>query len=77
MTALKKSTVLPYKLKNFRVGNYLFYIGLRTPDSGTLLFKVTKKQVFDELKNIDPALYEVNNLQRYVMINFLTKTYPK
>jgi hypothetical protein len=78
MTALKRSTgILPEKLKHYRTGNYLFYIGLRTPDWDTILFKVTKKQVFDELKNIDSALYEVNNLQRHIIINFLTKQYPK
>jgi hypothetical protein len=74
---MKTKSIIPDKLKNYRIGNYLFYIGLRTPDSGTPLFKVTKKQIFDELKHIDPNLYEVNNLQRHVMINFLTKVYPK
>jgi hypothetical protein len=71
--ALKRQTgVIPDKLKQFRSGNYKYYIVINCHDKSSL-FKVTKSEVFKELKLLPNESYQVSNLQRYVMINFFVK----
>lgn len=70
MTALKRGTVLPEKLKKFRNGKYKFEILIHIAGD-VILFPVSKRDVYNELKLIDDHYYNVYHLlSNHVMINF-------